>query len=316
MKAECRNCSGHVEFEEDYLNGEVPCPHCGQAMMLIDMPTAPPPPLPQVVAQAAKAQLLPGCPDCGHLVSGRAETCPGCGRPLKKRRGVFFYTAAVVGSLILLCLIASGVLMTLGMTIAGISLVRGPADPASALHASPIETATAKRQPIQLSADQKREGLEFFGALRASDDKFEKMSWYSVPYQKYLNLSRVTLYFGKEADGKAILRLQIRYCGKRWLFINSARIRVGENVFVVRPKDVKRHHFDGGDVWETMDEYGSDYEAMLAAILREGKFSIRCEGSEHIDDREVDGEEVRDLRGVLLAYVANGGKWFEEIPSR
>jgi hypothetical protein len=32
--------------------------------------------------QQAKADLIP-CPDCGHRVSPRAESCPNCGGPLK-----------------------------------------------------------------------------------------------------------------------------------------------------------------------------------------------------------------------------------------
>jgi len=42
----------------------------------------------------ASNTLVP-CPDCGHLVSRAAETCPSCARPLRKpaaREGLFLRT--------------------------------------------------------------------------------------------------------------------------------------------------------------------------------------------------------------------------------
>jgi len=45
-------------------------------------------------ATMASSNLRP-CPDCGHLVSGLAETCPSCGRVLKTpapREGLFLRT--------------------------------------------------------------------------------------------------------------------------------------------------------------------------------------------------------------------------------
>ena len=41
------------------------------------------------------ASKLAPCPDCGHLVSPLAETCPSCGRPLRTpaaREGLFLRT--------------------------------------------------------------------------------------------------------------------------------------------------------------------------------------------------------------------------------
>jgi predicted amidophosphoribosyltransferase len=41
------------------------------------------------------SNALAPCPDCGHLISQLAETCPSCARPLKKpavREGLFLRT--------------------------------------------------------------------------------------------------------------------------------------------------------------------------------------------------------------------------------
>lgn len=66
------------------------------------------------------SSLLVGCPDCGHLVSHRAETCPSCARPLRKpapREGLFLRTmnqamaaAILVPLFFLLVLLGTGVI--------------------------------------------------------------------------------------------------------------------------------------------------------------------------------------------------------------
>jgi hypothetical protein len=61
---------------------------------------------------------LVGCPDCGHLVSHRAETCPSCARPLRTpapREGLFLRTlnqavaaAVLIPLFLLLVLLGTG----------------------------------------------------------------------------------------------------------------------------------------------------------------------------------------------------------------
>jgi endogenous inhibitor of DNA gyrase (YacG/DUF329 family) len=46
------------------------------------------------------------CPVCGREVSDEADFCPHCGKPFRKRHGVFYYVCAVIGSLVGLGLIA------------------------------------------------------------------------------------------------------------------------------------------------------------------------------------------------------------------
>ena len=56
---------------------------------------------------------LAPCPDCGHLVSQLAETCPSCARPLRKprsREGLFLRTlnvgvAVVVGIILFIAIV-------------------------------------------------------------------------------------------------------------------------------------------------------------------------------------------------------------------
>lgn len=47
------------------------------------------------VARTMASNTLVPCPDCGHLVSRAAETCPSCARPLRTaapREGLFLRT--------------------------------------------------------------------------------------------------------------------------------------------------------------------------------------------------------------------------------
>jgi predicted amidophosphoribosyltransferase len=50
----------------------------------------------------ATATLSP-CPDCGHMLSRLAETCPSCARPLRKpgpREGLFLRNLNQLASLV------------------------------------------------------------------------------------------------------------------------------------------------------------------------------------------------------------------------
>ena len=49
----------------------------------------------RTVVRTMSSNTLAPCPDCGHLVSQLAETCPSCARPLRKpapREGLFLRT--------------------------------------------------------------------------------------------------------------------------------------------------------------------------------------------------------------------------------
>lgn len=62
--------------------------------------------------QMSSNTLVP-CPDCGHLVSQLAETCPSCARPLRKpaaREGLFLRTmnrtvALIVGVILFMLIV-------------------------------------------------------------------------------------------------------------------------------------------------------------------------------------------------------------------
>jgi len=64
--------------------------------------------LQSVVRTMSSVTSLAPCPDCGHLVSQRAETCPSCARPLRKpapREGLFLksmnvWVAVVLGTIV------------------------------------------------------------------------------------------------------------------------------------------------------------------------------------------------------------------------
>ena len=49
----------------------------------------------QIRGKDMSSNTLVPCPDCGHLVSSQAETCPSCARPIRipaPREGLFLRT--------------------------------------------------------------------------------------------------------------------------------------------------------------------------------------------------------------------------------
>jgi hypothetical protein len=65
------------------------------------------------VVRTMSSNSLAPCPDCGHLVSQLAETCPSCARPLRKpapREGLFLRTlnvgvAVVIGVILFIAIV-------------------------------------------------------------------------------------------------------------------------------------------------------------------------------------------------------------------
>jgi len=62
---------------------------------------------------------LVACPDCGHLLSPQAETCPSCARPLRRsapREGLFLRTMnQAVAAVVLIPLFFFLVLLATGV---------------------------------------------------------------------------------------------------------------------------------------------------------------------------------------------------------
>ena len=51
-------------------------------------------------------KALRPCPSCERQISHDAEFCPHCGKPFRERHSVFYYVSAVVGSLLILGILA------------------------------------------------------------------------------------------------------------------------------------------------------------------------------------------------------------------
>ena len=77
---QCRSCGWNVQFARERTGETVPCPNCNSELLLVAERRALPPP--KASQQLSSPNLMP-CPDCGREVSTRAESCPGCGLPLK-----------------------------------------------------------------------------------------------------------------------------------------------------------------------------------------------------------------------------------------
>jgi predicted amidophosphoribosyltransferase len=66
----------------------------------------------------ATATLSP-CPDCGHMLSRLAETCPSCARPLRKpapREGLFLQNLNQLASLVFWGPVLFGIILFIAIT--------------------------------------------------------------------------------------------------------------------------------------------------------------------------------------------------------
>jgi predicted Zn finger-like uncharacterized protein len=65
MKIECPQCQSHYEIDSEYIGKRIQCPNCENSFDVEN---------PNLIA----------CPDCFSKISPRANSCPRCGKVLRK----------------------------------------------------------------------------------------------------------------------------------------------------------------------------------------------------------------------------------------
>jgi DNA-directed RNA polymerase subunit M/transcription elongation factor TFIIS len=314
VKMSCPFCSGHIEYERKDEGQIIPCPHCGQDIELVQPE---PPPIPKAphysTAPPQRLKLkLAHCPDCGREVSRKAETCPQCGRLLKKRRGVFFYvfvgTLSLIGTVIIL-FIGFFILSAFGLGFfqAWEKTKTGSNSSTSAAPRSPT------RSPLPpLTTEEQKQAQAILAGFERHLDSIEGITWYSPkPYRESWK-TRIYLYIGQKTDGAPWLRLNIRYHDEHWLFVESYRLKIGDQLVTLRPDDARIERDNStSSVWERYDTDASVHASAINTILAGDSLIVRFEGRRGNYDYAVPGEEFQALHSSMLVYRYLGGVWYQ-----
>jgi len=167
-----------------------------------------------------------------------------------------------------------------------------------------IETALAE----QAAADEARIAAAT-AKMRTDTDAVREMTFYTdKTTTQYNNYNSFHLYIGQNSSG-VWLRLRIQYAADDWLFIENYVIKADDKRFDIAPDyfDIERDNGSGG-IWEWYDKpvERSDVK-MVQAVIASGTATLRYNGKQYYDDREITAAEKQALQNVLDAFVAMGG---------
>jgi len=141
--------------------------------------------------------------------------------------------------------------------------------------------------------------------LSLERDKIEKVSFYSAKSRTYL-ASRVEPYISLSDNMLPLLRMKATYFGDDWVFYDSIKIMVDDQVIYergFRHSDVARNN-SSGSVWETADYPANEDELRaLAAIAKSKSATIRFSGDKRRRDHEITKKERQQIKQVLEAYA-------------
>jgi hypothetical protein len=138
-------------------------------------------------------------------------------------------------------------------------------------------------------------------------DELEGITWYTDSSTHPYN-TNFHLYFGKKKPGTPWLRLKIRYYADDWLFIESFFV-VADGQRFEKPYAKFERDNGSGSIWEWYDENVSDTDmAMIRAIIKSKKATIRFTGNQYHKDHTISDQEKKSLQNVIDAFEALGGK--------
>ncbi|MEA3489956.1 MAG: hypothetical protein U9R44_06440 [Candidatus Omnitrophota bacterium] len=138
-------------------------------------------------------------------------------------------------------------------------------------------------------------------SMEIARDEIEGVTWYEdgdAVARQFINL-----YIEKKDAEKPELRLELRYIGNDWLFIESYVVWTDKERFVLEPVDVKREALGGGVVAELDNRpVTAQIEEMVRQIISSPETVLRYRGKRAFADRTITGEEKAAMRNVLDVY--------------
>jgi len=165
--------------------------------------------------------------------------------------------------------------------------------------------------PENLDSNKEDNLISAFKHLRISHDDIEGITW--INPKPYFYMNQIHIYFGlKKGLTSPWLRLNIRYVGISWLFINEYIIKTDQHTYRIKPKsfEVERkvrsdYPVPKGSSWvyveEIYDCLAESHIEMIDDIITSKNVKMRYSG-ESYRDWIVSYKEKKRLADVLAAY--------------
>jgi len=173
---------------------------------------------------------------------------------------------------------------------------------------NPMAHAAAVASPAVAKAKPAADPLK---ALSRKYDKMGGVAWYqSTSAPKYRNTNGMYLYFGKFDSGTITpLRLAVQYASDDWLFITKAFAKA-DKTRIDFPQESgfsgwERDNGSGG-IWEWSDVpvTGASDIAAVRAMAEAKSVTVRYEGKQYYNDRNLSAKQLKGMREVIAAYEA------------
>ena len=139
-------------------------------------------------------------------------------------------------------------------------------------------------------------------------DDVKGITWYedgNAASRHYLNL-----YIENKDGQPPVLRIELRYIGDQWLFLESFTVMADGKKFNIYPAALKREALGWGMVLEMDDRPVTDETRdMVKAVIGSDEAMIRYNGRTAFSDKAITAEEKAALKKVINAYNALGGSF-------
>jgi len=120
----------------------------------------------------------------------------------------------------------------------------------------------------------------------------------------------LNLYVEKKDAEPPVLRIEIRYLGNNWIFLESFTVMADKKKFTLYPVALKREALGWGVVLEMDDRpVSGQSQDMVKAVIASDEAMIRYSGRAGISDKGITGEEKTALKKVADAYKSLGGSF-------
>ena len=168
-------------------------------------------------------------------------------------------------------------------------------------------TAQKAAEKKQMLVEKNKKKAAALAKMAIKKDKITNTTWYrdkSSPDS--LGRNSFLIYFGQKNDS-VWMRFDTQYVGEDWLFFKKVIVKADDKTLEFSTPNPERH-VGYGHVTEWIDQPMSrDFYELVMAVSKSKSATIRYEGPQFRQDREISAAEKRAILNVIDAYRALGG---------